>query len=180
MRTRGKLSLDRPEWWLTLDEYIAQTQAANPGHVQSALIPVLHYVQDTFGYVPEKAINHVAQALGVPTAYVMGVASFYSYFSLEPRGRFNISVCMGTACYVQGAQAVVDEFARQLSVQPGQTTPDGMFSLREARCLGCCGQAPAAMINETVYARVTPEQVANLLARCTEEAQQEPPAAATA
>ena len=85
-------TLEQPEWWLQLDAYIKQQKERNAEHVQSALIPVLHHVQDTFGYVPEKAINHVAQQLGVPTSYVSGVASFYSYFSLTPRGVYTISV----------------------------------------------------------------------------------------
>lgn len=164
-------TLDKPEWWRRLDEYIAEQKQRNANHVQSALIPVLHHVQDTFGYVPEKAINHVAQQLGVPTSYVMGVASFYSYFSLTPKGVFTISVCLGTACYVRGSQAVLDELTRQLKIKAGETTDDGMFTLYEARCLGACGQAPVMMVNDTVYAKVTPERVADILAGLTAEAQ---------
>ena len=165
--------LDTPEWWRRLDEYIEEQKRRNPGHVQSGLIPVLHYVQDLFGYIPEKAINHVAQALGVPAVYVMGVATFYSYFSLEPKGLHYISVCLGTACYVRGSQAVLDEFSRHLGVAPGQSTPDGLFTLAEARCLGACGQAPVVMINDEVHARVTPEQVLDIIAHYTAEAQAE-------
>ena len=166
-------TLDKPEWWLQLDEYIAEQKERNANHVQSALIPVLHHVQDTFGYVPEKAINHVAQQLGVPTSYVMGVASFYSYFSLTPKGLYTISVCLGTACYVRGSQAVIDELSRQLKIKAGETTDDGLFTLYEARCLGACGQAPVMMVNDTVYAKVTPEQVADILAGLTAEAREQ-------
>lgn len=166
-------TLDKPEWWLQLDEYIAEQKERNANHVQSALIPVLHHVQDTFGYVPEKAINHVAQQLGVPTSYVMGVASFYSYFSLTPKGVYTISVCLGTACYVRGSQAVIDELSRQLKIKAGETTDDGLFTLYEARCLGACGQAPVMMVNDTVYAKVTPEQVADILAGLTAEAREQ-------
>lgn len=158
-------ALDSPDWWQTLDEMIARQREEYPETVQTALIPVLHEVQDRFGYIPEKAINHVAQALGVPTSYVCGVASFYSYFSLEPRGMFTISVCLGTACFVRGSQAVLDEVCRQLGVQPGETTPDGIFTVAEsARCLGACGQAPVVMIDEDVHAQVTPQQVPGILA----------------
>ncbi len=172
MRYQRQL-LDTPQWWHKLDEYIAQQREANPGHVQSGLIPVLHYVQDLFGYIPEKAINHVAQALGVPAVYVSGVATFYSYFSLTPRGVYHVSVCLGTACYVRGSQAVLDEFVRQLGIDPGESTPDGLFTLAEARCLGACGQAPVVMVNETVHARVSPEEVTDIIAHYTAEAQGE-------
>ncbi|NSW57863.1 MAG: NADH-quinone oxidoreductase subunit NuoE [Armatimonadetes bacterium] len=163
--------LDTPQWWKELDEYIEEQKRRNPGHVQSGLIQVLHHVQNKFGYVPEKAINHVAQALGVPSVYVEGVASFYSYFSLEPKGNYSISVCLGTACYVQGSQAVLDEFCRLLDVKPGGTTADGLFTLAEARCLGACGQAPVVMVNERVHARVKPEDVADIIAYYNAEAQ---------
>ena len=168
--------LDTPEWWQKLDEYIAEQKAANAGHVQSALMPVLHYVQDLFGYVPEKAINHVSQALGVPAVYVMGVASFYSYYSLTPKGQYTISICLGTACYVRGSQAISDEFSRRLGVAPGETTEDGVFTLNEARCLGACGQAPVVMVNDQVHAKVTPEQVPDILAHYIAESQAEQPA----
>ncbi len=167
-------TLEQPEWWRQLDQYIAEQKERNAAHVQSALIPVLHHVQDTFGYVPAKAINHVAQQLGVPTAYVTGVASFYSYFSLTPKGVYTINVCLGTACYVRGSQAVLDELCRQLDCKPGETTADGLFTVKEARCLGACGQAPVMMVNDVVYAKVTPEQIPGILAHLTAEAQQEP------
>jgi NADH-quinone oxidoreductase E subunit len=165
--------LDNSEWWLQLDGYIKEQKERNANHVQSALIPVLHHVQDTFGYIPAKAINHVAQQLGVPTAYVSGVASFYSYFSLTPKGVYTISVCLGTACYVRGSQAVLDEVCRQLDCRAGESTKDGMFTINEARCLGACGQAPVVMVNDVVYARVTPEQVPSILAGLMEDAKAE-------
>jgi NADH:ubiquinone oxidoreductase subunit E len=164
--------LDTPEWWHDLDRFIAEQKARNREHVQSALIPVLHYVQDRFGYVPEKATNHISQSLGVPSVYVEGVASFYSYFSLTPKGIYTISVCLGTACYVRGSQAVLREFTRALKIEPGQTTEDGLFTLMEARCLGACGQAPVVMVNERVHAPVRAEQVPDIVAHYTAEAQQ--------
>ncbi len=160
-------TLETPEWWKDLDKYITEQKNANPDHVQSALIPVLHYVQDRYGYVPSRAANHVAQALGVPTVYVWGVASFYSYFSLVPKGVYTVRVCTGTACYVRGSGAVLEEFARQLEVKPGETTADGLFTLEEARCLGACGQAPVVMVNDEVHAKVTREDVQTIVALYT-------------
>lgn len=159
--------LETPEWWQELDAYIQEQKQRNAEHVQSALIPVLHHIQDKFGYIPPKGINHVAQALGVPTSYVEGVASFYSYFSLEPKGMFTISICMGTACYVRGAQAVLDEFADQLGIPENQTTPDGLFTLQSARCLGACGQAPVIMVNDKIHAAVKPEDVNEIISLYT-------------
>ena len=167
-------ALGTPKWWKGLDEMITREREANPGAVQTALIPVLHYVQDRFGYIPPKAVNHVAQALGVPTSYVCGVASFYSYFSLEPRGEYTISVCQGTACFVRGSQAILDEICRQLKVAPGETTPDGVFTVSDsARCLGACGQAPVMMVDDDVYANVRTADVQGILAQYIAEAQRE-------
>ena len=168
--------LETPEWWQELDAYIQEQKLRNAEHVQSALIPVLHHIQDKFGYIPPKAINHVAQALGVPTSYVEGVASFYSYFSLEPKGVFTVSVCLGTACYVQGAQALVDEFSGQLGITESQTTPDGLFTLQCARCLGACGQAPVVMVNDKIHAAVKPEDVNEIISLYTVKAREEVPA----
>ncbi|HEY3398401.1 MAG TPA: NADH-quinone oxidoreductase subunit NuoE [Armatimonadota bacterium] len=168
--------LEKPEWWQQLDEYIREQKLNNQEHVQSALIPVLHHIQDTFGYIPAKAINHVAQALGVPTSYVEGVASFYSYFSLTPKGVYTVAVCMGTACYVRGAQAVMDQFCSQLGAAPGETTNDGLFTMQCARCLGACGQAPVVMVNNKIHAPVKPEDVSEIVSMYTAKAREEVPA----
>ncbi len=167
-------ALDTPEWWQGLDEMIERQHEQYPESVQTALIPLLHYVQNAFGYVPEKAINHIAQALGVPTAYVCGVASFYSYFSLEPKGAFTISVCLGTACFVRGAQAILDEFCRQLDVEAGGTTSDRIFTVSDSsRCLGACGQAPVVMIDDDVHAKVVAQDVADIVAEYEARARRE-------
>ncbi|MBC7288307.1 MAG: NADH-quinone oxidoreductase subunit NuoE [Armatimonadetes bacterium] len=179
MKLQTRKKLDTPEWWRELDDVIARMKELYPEHVQSALIPVLHYVQNRFGYIPEKAINHVAQSLGVPTSYVMGVASFYSYFSLKPKGLYTVQVCLGTACYVRGSKAVLDEFCRELGIEPGETTEDELFTVREARCLGACGQAPVVMVNEDVFARVKPGQVVDIIAHYTALARQKAEGAGT-
>jgi NADH-quinone oxidoreductase E subunit len=132
-------------------------------HSESQLISVLHKVQDHFGYLSPEALDSVAQLLQVPAATVSGVATFYHYFRLTPRGRYVISVCMGTACYVKGAERVVDKFKDELGIDFGETTTDGMFSLEESRCLGTCGLAPVLMINDHVHGKVTPDDVPVLI-----------------
>ncbi|TCT13805.1 NAD(P)-dependent iron-only hydrogenase diaphorase component iron-sulfur protein [Natranaerovirga pectinivora] len=127
------------------------------------LIRVLHKAQQIFGYLPKEVQYFVGRKLGVPTAKVFGVVSFYSYFAMEPKGEHNISVCMGTACYVRGAEKVLDEFKRQLGVEIGKTTEDGKFSVEALRCVGACGLAPVVLVGEKVYGRVTVEMVKDIL-----------------
>ncbi len=130
---------------------------------ESQLISVLHKVQRRFGYLDRAHMDAVAHLLGVPAAKVSGVATFYHFFRLTPRGKYVISVCMGTACYVKGAEKVLDRIREELGIDLGETTRDGLFSLEESRCLGTCGLAPVLMINEEVHAKVSPEQVPALL-----------------
>ncbi|OHB58326.1 MAG: NAD(P)-dependent iron-only hydrogenase diaphorase iron-sulfur protein [Planctomycetes bacterium GWF2_50_10] len=149
-------------------EYIEQCRAKE--HAESQLISVLHKLQGTVGYIGKEQIDAVAQLLGVPAAKVSGVATFYHFFSLEERGKFLISVCLGTACYVKGAQQVLEKFKEELGIESGETTKDGMFSLQVSRCLGTCGLAPVVMINEEVHAKVAPDNVAALLKMCQDKA----------
>ncbi len=137
-------------------------------HPESYLIAVLHRVQEHFGYLGAPQMDAVAQLLRVPTSRVSGVATFYHFFRLQPRGRFMINICMGTACYVKGADRVAARFRDELGIDFGQTTTDGQFSLHDAACLGTCGLAPVVMINEQVYPHVTPDQVPSLLEKLTE------------
>ena len=128
-----------------------------------ALMPIMQRAQDIFGYLPEDVQKYIAKEMDIPVSDVYGVATFYSQFNLEPKGQYTISVCMGTACYVKGAQAVLDKLAEYLEVPVGATTPDGQFTLQATRCLGACGLAPVLTVNEEVYGRVTPDQVAGIL-----------------
>ena len=128
------------------------------------LINVLHKAQHTFGYLPAEVQEIVAEELKVPVAKVYGVVTFYSFFTMIPKGLHPISVCTGTACYVRGAEKVLDEFKRILKVPVGETTPDGKFSLSCLRCVGACGLAPVVMIGEKVYGRVSPDGVKDILA----------------
>ncbi|CDF57359.1 NADH-quinone oxidoreductase subunit NuoE [Thermobrachium celere] len=131
--------------------------------VKGGLIPVLHEIQDTYGYLPEDILKIVSRELDIPMAEIFGVASFYSYFSLEPKGEHIIRVCLGTACYVKGAQGLIDRLCKELNVEVGKTTADGKFTLEATRCLGACGLAPVMVIGEKVYGRVTPEDIPNIL-----------------
>lgn len=128
------------------------------------LIRVLHKAQNIFGYLPQEVQKFVGKKLGVSTAKVFGVVSFYSYFTMEPKGDNPISICMGTACYVRGAEKVQSEFCKQLGISVGETTEDGKFSIDALRCVGACGLAPVVLVGEKVYGRVTVDDVKKILA----------------
>jgi NADH:ubiquinone oxidoreductase subunit E len=135
----------------------------DPVEPQGALIPVLHRAQELFGYLPTEVMDFVADKMQVPTAYVYGVATLYSHFTLIPRGKYTVSVCMGTACYVNGAPAILDTIKQQIGIGTGETTEDGLFTLLETRCIGACGLAPVLTIGEDVYGRLTPDQIPEIL-----------------
>lgn len=130
---------------------------------QGELINVLHKVQHEFGYLPEEVQEIVAEGLNMPVAKVFGVVSFYTFFSMTPRGKYPISVCLGTACYVRGAEAILEEFKKELHIEVGEVTADGKFSLNCLRCVGACGLAPVAVIGERTYGRVTADMIKNIL-----------------
>jgi NADP-reducing hydrogenase subunit HndA len=127
------------------------------------LINVLHKCQENFGYLPAEVQEVVAEQLRVPVAKIYGVITFYSFFTMTPKGRHPVSICMGTACYVRGAEKVLEEFKKTLGIQVGQTTKDGKFSLSSLRCVGACGLAPVVMVGEKTYGRVAPDDVKNIL-----------------
>ena len=127
---------------------------------------MLHDVQKELGYIPFEAMEKIAEAAGVSAAEVYGVVTFYTQFTTEPKGKHVINVCMGTACYVRGAENVLNEIKNQLGIDIGDTTADGKFSLRTLRCVGACGLAPVVMIGDKVYGRVTPDMVSGILAEC--------------
>ena len=132
-------------------------------HGESRLIAVLHMVQDHTGHLGPGHLEAVAQLMQIPLAKVTGVATFYHYFRLQPRGRFLINVCLGTACYVKGAEKVAQKLMDELGIQFGETSKDGIFSLESTRCVGTCGLAPVVMIGEEVHGPLTPAQVPTLL-----------------
>lgn len=127
------------------------------------LINVLHKSQEHFGYLPAEVQEVVARQLKVSVAKVYGVVTFYSFFTMVPRGKYPISVCTGTACYVRGAEKVLDEVKRLLKVPVGETTPDGKFSIAGLRCVGACGLAPVVLVGDKTYGRVAPDGVKKIL-----------------
>lgn len=127
------------------------------------LIAILHKAQSHFGFLPKEVQCAVAEAIGISESKVYGVVTFYSYFTMEPRGKNPISICMGTACYVQGAERVLKEFEKKLEIKNGQTTPDGKFSMNTLRCIGACGLAPVVMVGEKIYGNVKPDEVGNII-----------------
>ncbi|QZY54849.1 NADH-quinone oxidoreductase subunit NuoE [Crassaminicella profunda] len=130
---------------------------------KGALIEILHKAQDIFGYLPRDVQLFVARKLGIPGAEVFGVVSFYSYFTTKPQGKHTISVCMGTACFVKGADKIIGKLKESLHINSGETTKDGLFTLREVRCIGACGLAPVVMVDEKVYGRVKEEDLDEII-----------------
>jgi bidirectional [NiFe] hydrogenase diaphorase subunit len=129
------------------------------GHQADALIETLHAVQDSFGYVDRDAMQYVAHALRVPLSRVYSVATFYHYFSLKPPGKHTCVVCLGTACYIGGSSAILENIHEKLGINPGETTADGKVSLLIARCLGSCGLAPAAVLDGQVTGKLSSDMV---------------------
>jgi len=133
-------------------------------HDKGELINVLHAAQGIFGYLPAEVQEIVAEELNVSVAHVYGVVTFYSFFTMTPKGKYPISICMGTACYVRGAEKVLDEFKRLLDLKVGETSANGDFSISCLRCVGACGLAPVVTVGEKVYGRVAPEDVKGIIA----------------
>lgn len=145
-------------------EHIINEHKNMPG----ALMPVLHETQELFGYLPEEAQKRISEALNISMAEIYGVATFYSRFTLKPRGKHTIGVCLGTACYVKNAQGIIDKIKKELNVNAGETTNDGLFTLEATRCIGCCGLAPVMTIGEDVYGKIVPEDVSDILKKYQE------------
>lgn len=130
---------------------------------RGALIPVLHEAQEVFGYLPMSVQKKISEGLNIPLAEIYGVVTFYTQFTLKPKGKYKVSVCMGTACYVKGAGLILDKMKEKLGIHVGDCTDDGKFSLDACRCIGACGLAPVIMINEDVYGRLVPDDIEGIL-----------------
>ena len=135
------------------------------GRDPEQLIRVLQKAQDIFGYLPEEVQAYISDKMDIPVSAVHGVVTFYSLFSTEPRGKYNVNVCLGTACYVQGAQQIYDSFKDQLGLTDNDTTEDKLFTVRSSRCIGACGLAPVITINEDVHGKLTARDVSKLINR---------------
>lgn len=138
-------------------------------HNKNNLIMILHRAQEIFGYLPKEVQIYIAEELQIPVAKVYGVVTFYSFFSTEKKGKYVISVCMGTACFVKGADKVLEEFEAQLKIKSNETTEDGKFTIAALRCVGACGLAPVVTINGKVYGKVTKDQVKKILEEYKDE-----------
>lgn len=143
----------------TLGAFIAQFEDK-----QSALIKVLYEAQHIFGYLSRDVMLFISEKLEIPASKIYGVVSFYSYFTTEPKGRSQVKVCMGTACFVRGAQAIATQFENELGLKMGETGADRKFSLESLRCVGACGLAPVVLVNDTVYGKVTQDDVSKIIA----------------
>ena len=147
-----------PEQEAALKDAIAQLKD-EPG----ALMPVMQKAQEIYGYLPQEVQKLIADEMGIPMEKIYGVATFYSQFHLAPKGKYQVSVCLGTACYVKGAGNIYNKFSELLGIGEGECTSDGMFSLDACRCVGACGLAPVAMVNGDVYGRLTVDDVRGIL-----------------
>ena len=144
--------------WRQVDVRIRRLGARPDG-----LIEVLHTVQEVFGFLDDDALSYVSEALGVPPSRVLGVATFYSHFVRKPQGLHTCVVCLGTACYINGASAILGRIHDKLGIDAGGTTPDGKVSLLRARCLGACSMAPAVVLDDEVHGRMTPDAMEQML-----------------
>ena len=148
------------EKYAELDKVIA----ANKGQ-GGAVMRTLQAAQDIFGHVPKDVQIKIAEGLGTTLSEVYGVATFYSQFALEPAGQYRIGVCLGTACYVKNSQAILDKVCETINTKVGKTSADGLFTIKDTRCLGACGLAPVMMINDEVYGNLTPDKIPGILAK---------------
>ena len=134
-------------------------------HDKSRLMAVMQKAQDIYGYLPIEVQEMISEGMDIPLEKVYGVATFYAQFSLSPKGKYNISVCMGTACYVKGAQTLLDALTEKLGIGIDECTPDGKFSLTACRCIGACGLGPVLTVNEEVYGKLTADDIDGILAK---------------
>ena len=132
---------------------------------KGALMPIMQQAQDIYGYLPIEVQTMISNETGIPLEKIYGVSTFYSQFALQPKGKYQISVCLGTACYVKGSGAIFSKLEELLGITNGEGTPDGRFSLDSCRCVGACGLAPVMMINDEVYGRLTPDDIPGILAK---------------
>lgn len=132
---------------------------------KGALMPIMQKAQDIYGYLPIEVQKIISDNTGIPLEKIYGVATFYAQFALQPKGKFRISVCLGTACYVKGSGKVYEKLQEVLNLKEGECTPDGKFSLESCRCVGACGLAPVMMINDDVHGRLVPDDVEKILAQ---------------
>jgi len=148
----------------TLEKKLLEVIESNKDK-KGALIPILQQAQEIYGYLPIEVQKIIAEKMNIPLEKIYGVVTFYSFFSLYPKGKYQISVCLGTACYVKGSGKVLDKIQDVLGIEPGQCTKDRKFSLDTCRCIGACGLAPVMLVNDDVYGHMNPTMVEEILAK---------------
>lgn len=136
---------------------------------KDSLIAILNEVQEKYGYIPKQCQMEISKYLNIPMAEIYGVITFYSRFTTTPKGKYNIAVCLGTACFVKGSQSILDRLKERLKISGGETTPDGKFSIDEVRCVGACGLAPVFMVNDEVYGNATVKMLDEVLDKLEKE-----------
>lgn len=152
---------NRSEQFADLDRVIGRY-----ARERGQLIRILQKAQEIFGYLPEEVQAYIAEKLEIPVSEVNGVVTFYSLFTTEPRGKYTLNICMGTACYVKGAQALMDALKEELKIDEGETTPDGVFTIKSTRCVGACGLAPILVANEDVHGKISPGEIKKIIQTC--------------
>ncbi len=173
-----ELDKDTQKKLLQLNDFIAGSKVLKDK--QSLLMGVLHQTQTLFGYIPATAMDFISHKLGVPSAHIYGMATFYNYFQLTPKARYQIYLCKGTACYVAGGARVLDKLKEELRIGVDEVTADGLFGINITRCLGCCGLSPVMQVNDDIYVRLVPEKVPAILAKYRRLGQPKKKAKATA
>ncbi len=146
------------------EEKLMQIIAEHKGQ-DGALIPVLHEAQALYGYLPIEVQEMISDGLDVPMSEIYGVVTFYTQFTTNPKGKYNIAVCLGTACYVKGSGILLDKIKERLGIDVGECTPDGKYSIEATRCIGACGLAPVLTVNEDVYGRLEPDDIDGIFAK---------------
>ena len=159
----SNVSVAQKEQFAKLDAAIAQWKDE-----QGGLLPIMQQAQEICGCLDEETQRYISEKTGQPMTTIYGISTFYSQFTLEPRGKYTIAMCMGTACYVRGGADIFAALGKALQVDPGATTPDGLFTLEATRCIGCCGLAPAMMVNEEVYGRLVPSDIPGIVKKYRE------------
>ena len=154
----GDLKLIEP----VLDEYAG---------IKGSLITILQHTQDIYGYLPKEAIEKISEATGIATSEIMGVGTFYTQFRFQPVGKYLIMLCQGTACHVNSSELILQTIKDELGIDDGETTDDGLFSLKCVACLGCCSLSPVMMINDNTYGSLTPDKTKKILKELREAAQ---------
>ncbi len=154
----------------TIDLTLLDGVLSEYASVKGSLITILQHTQDVYGYLPKEAIELISERTGIAASEIMGVATFYTQFRFEPVGKYLIMLCQGTACHVNGSELILQTIKDELGIDDGQTTPDGLFSLKCVACLGCCSLSPVMMVNEDTYGSLTPDKTKKILKELREAA----------